>query len=106
MKIEVAHVVGGVGVLFADVALMSPVPGRGLRTPTLVSGPGAVSFSERFSALGMPVDVVGAEPGMAATRKLLRSVFMKGLAAAALESLQGAEAADASHGSEPRSPRC
>ncbi len=93
MKMAVAEVVGGAGALFADVALMSPVPGHGLRTPMFVSGPGATAFAERFGALGAPVDVVGTEPGAAAARKLLRSVFMKGLAAACLESLQAAAAA-------------
>jgi 3-hydroxyisobutyrate dehydrogenase-like beta-hydroxyacid dehydrogenase len=42
---------------------------------------------------GMPVDVVGDEPGQAAERKLLRSVFMKGLAGVAIESLSAAAAA-------------
>jgi 3-hydroxyisobutyrate dehydrogenase-like beta-hydroxyacid dehydrogenase len=37
--------------------------------------------------------VVGEEPGQAAVRKLLRSVFMKGLAAAAIEALSAAAAA-------------
>jgi 3-hydroxyisobutyrate dehydrogenase-like beta-hydroxyacid dehydrogenase len=37
--------------------------------------------------------VVSDRPGDAATLKLLRSVFMKGLAASALESLHAAEAA-------------
>jgi 3-hydroxyisobutyrate dehydrogenase-like beta-hydroxyacid dehydrogenase len=46
-----------------------------------------------FGPLGMPVEVVSDRPGDAAIRKLLRSVFMKGLAAAALESLHAAEAA-------------
>ena len=93
VKIEVADIVGRAGALFADVALMSPVPGRGLRTPMLVSGPGAVAFAELLGALGAQVDVVGPEPGAAAARKLLRSVFMKGLAAASLESLHAAAAA-------------
>jgi 3-hydroxyisobutyrate dehydrogenase-like beta-hydroxyacid dehydrogenase len=79
------------------VALLGPVPGNGLGTPCLASGPGAERFAEIFGALGMPVETVGAEPGAAAARKLLRSVFMKGLAAAALESLAAAEAA----GDEP-----
>ena len=43
--------------------------------------------------LGMPVEVVSERPGDAATLKLLRSVFMKGIAAAAIESLEAAEAA-------------
>ena len=40
----------------------------------------------------MPVEVVSDRPGDAATLKLLRSVFMKGLAASALESLRAADA--------------
>ena len=40
----------------------------------------------------MPVEVVGDQPGDAAGLKLLRSVFMKGLAAAVLESVEGAKA--------------
>ncbi len=43
----------------------------------------------------MPVDVVGAHPGDAAGLKLLRSVFMKGVAAAAIESLEAAKLAGA-----------
>jgi 3-hydroxyisobutyrate dehydrogenase-like beta-hydroxyacid dehydrogenase len=43
----------------------------------------------------MPVDVVGTRPGDAAGLKLLRSVFMKGMASAALESLAAAKAAGA-----------
>jgi 3-hydroxyisobutyrate dehydrogenase-like beta-hydroxyacid dehydrogenase len=41
----------------------------------------------------MPVEVVGPEPGAASERKLLRSVFMKGMAAALVESLRAAESA-------------
>src|SRR5262249_1402789 len=74
---------------------LGPVPGTGLGTPCLASGPGAERFAEIFGGLGMPVENVGPEPGAAAARKLLRSVFMKGLAAAALESLAAAEAAGA-----------
>ena len=59
----------------------------------LVSGPGADAFAARLRPLGMPVEVLGDEPGAAATRKLLRSVFMKGLAASCLESLRAARAA-------------
>ena len=41
----------------------------------------------------MPIEPVSATAGDAATLKLLRSVFMKGLAAAAIESHAAAEAA-------------
>lgn len=80
---------------FADVALVGVVPQSGLATPALASGAGAERFAGLFRPLGMPVDVVGLEPGDAAGLKLLRSVFMKGLAAAAIESLEAARAAGA-----------
>jgi 3-hydroxyisobutyrate dehydrogenase-like beta-hydroxyacid dehydrogenase len=93
LKRAVADVVVPSGAAFADVALMAPVPGRGLRTPALVSGDGADAFAARLGPLGMPVDVIAGEPGAAAARKLLRSVFMKGLAAACIESVRAARAA-------------
>ena len=91
LKRELASLVGGAA--FADVALLGPVPVRGLRTPALASGGGAGAFADVLGPLGMPVEVVSAEPGDAAARKLLRSVFMKGLAASAVESLDAAAAA-------------
>ena len=93
VKREVAGVVASAGASFADVALLSPVPGRGIRTPSLASGDGAERYAEILRSFGAQVEVVGAEPGLAASRKLLRSVFMKGLAASVLESLAAAEAA-------------
>ncbi|HEX7526242.1 MAG TPA: DUF1932 domain-containing protein [Gaiellaceae bacterium] len=80
-------------VRFVDVALTGVVPSSGLATPALASGAGAERFAELFRPLGMPVEVVGPRPGDAAGLKLLRSVFMKGMAAAALESLEAAKAA-------------
>jgi 3-hydroxyisobutyrate dehydrogenase-like beta-hydroxyacid dehydrogenase len=79
--------------LFADVALLGPVPARGLATPALASGPGAEAFAAALGPLGMPVEIVSATAGDAARRKLLRSVFMKGVAAATVESLEAATAA-------------
>jgi 3-hydroxyisobutyrate dehydrogenase-like beta-hydroxyacid dehydrogenase len=93
LKQELAELVEAAGARFADVALLGPVPTRGLATPALAAGSGAGSFAEQLAPLGMPVEVVSDEPGDAAALKLLRSVFMKGLAAAALESLDAAAAA-------------
>jgi 3-hydroxyisobutyrate dehydrogenase-like beta-hydroxyacid dehydrogenase len=77
---------------FADVAVLGPVPVRGLNTPVLASGAGATAFADTLVPLGMPVEVVSADPGDAAALKLVRSVFMKGVAAAAIESLNAADA--------------
>jgi 3-hydroxyisobutyrate dehydrogenase-like beta-hydroxyacid dehydrogenase len=90
LKRELADVVP---VQFVDVALVGVVPVSGLATPALASGEGAERFAALFRQLGMPVEVVGTRPGEAAGLKLLRSVLMKGIAAAALESLAAAEAA-------------
>jgi 3-hydroxyisobutyrate dehydrogenase-like beta-hydroxyacid dehydrogenase len=80
------------GLLFADVALMAPVPGRGLRTPMLVSGTGADVFATFLTEHGRSAEVLpGAPAGVAATRKLLRSIFFKGLAATVMEALRAAE---------------
>jgi 3-hydroxyisobutyrate dehydrogenase-like beta-hydroxyacid dehydrogenase len=76
-----------------DVALMTPVPGKGLRTPMLVSGQAAGRYVEILTALGADVAVQPGPVGTAISRKLLRSVFYKGLAAAVVEALRGAEAA-------------
>ena len=81
------------GSRFADVALLGAVPATGIATPALASGAGATVFADTFRPLGMPVQVVSEHAGDAAAMKLLRSVFMKGIAAAAIESLDAAEAA-------------
>lgn len=78
------------GLPFADVALMAPVPGRGLATPSLVSGSGAEPYAEIVNGFGGIVEVVGEDPGEAASRKLLRSVVIKGLASSLIEALEGA----------------
>jgi 3-hydroxyisobutyrate dehydrogenase-like beta-hydroxyacid dehydrogenase len=92
LKREIAATVAQTGAGFADVALLGPVPARGLGTPALASGDAARRFTELVRPLGMPVEVVGSEPGEAAGLKLLRSVFMKGLAASVLESVEAAKA--------------
>jgi 3-hydroxyisobutyrate dehydrogenase-like beta-hydroxyacid dehydrogenase len=78
---------------FVDVGLMTVVPGHGLATPSLASGPGATPYVDLLGPLGAQVEAIGDEPGAAATRKLLRSVVMKGLAGLIIEAMQGADAA-------------
>lgn len=73
---------------FADVALLGPVSGKGLAVPSITSGPGATAYAEFVNALGGQVEVVGPEAGIAAARKLMRSIVTKGLAGLYLESLE------------------
>jgi len=81
------------GVLFADVAVLAPVPRAGAKTPLMVSGDGADRFAEIYANVHAPVLVIGGDAGDAAARKLVRSVFMKGLAALVIESTAAARAA-------------
>lgn len=83
------------GVLFADVAILAPVPRGRINSPLLISGTGADALLSLFTGWGIPAAGAGGEAGAAAGRKLLRSVFMKGLAAAVLEAVTAAEAAGA-----------
>jgi 3-hydroxyisobutyrate dehydrogenase-like beta-hydroxyacid dehydrogenase len=93
LKRRLAEILASHGIEFADIALMATVPGKGLRTPALASGAGAQRFVSMFAPAGMPVEAIGADPGAAATRKLLRSVMMKGLAAVVIESLRAGDRA-------------
>ena len=81
------------GVPFADVAMMAPVPGRGLRVPMLASGDGATRYADILVPLGADIEVLAGPAGLAATKKLLRSVFYKGMATAVVEALEAARAA-------------
>ncbi len=93
VKVALAERARERGVPVVDVALMSPVPGKGLRTPMLVAGEAAGRYAGLLDALGAQVEVQPGVVGTAISRKLLRSVFYKGLAAAVVEALAGAEAA-------------
>ncbi len=93
LKRRLAALTDASAVAFVDVALMSPVPGKGISTPALASGPGAARFVELMAPLGMDVADDGPEPGRAAARKLLRSVVMKGFASLLIEAMESAHAA-------------
>jgi 3-hydroxyisobutyrate dehydrogenase-like beta-hydroxyacid dehydrogenase len=90
LKQRLARLAAHAGVPFADIAIMAPVPGRGLRVPMLASGPAAVR--DILGRCGGGVEVLDGPAGAAAIRKLLRSVFYKGMAAAVLEALLAARA--------------
>jgi len=93
LKRELAAAIEPTGALFADVAVMAPVPNRGLAMPLLASGSGAEAFAALLAPLGARVEILPGGPGVAAANKLIRSVFTKGLAAALLEAEAAARAA-------------
>jgi 3-hydroxyisobutyrate dehydrogenase-like beta-hydroxyacid dehydrogenase len=93
-KRRLAALAASRGAGFADVAIMAPVPGRGLRVPMLATGTAAAEVAAALNGLGAAVEVMPGEAGLAAERKLLRSVFFKGMSAAVVEALRAARAAD------------
>jgi len=92
-KRQLAELAGEAGIAFADVAMMAPVRGRGLRVPMLASGIGAARYAAILGPLGADIEVLDGPAGLAASRKLLRSVFYKGMAASIVEALEAARAA-------------
>jgi 3-hydroxyisobutyrate dehydrogenase-like beta-hydroxyacid dehydrogenase len=96
-KRAVAQILQPSGAGVVDVAIMAPVPPKGILTPFLVSGPGAVSLADKLLPFGLSISVLSDEMGEAATRKLLRSIVYKGIAAVIGEAV----AAGQSFGLEP-----
>jgi len=94
-KQQIAGLARRADVPMADVAVLAPVPRAGHATPLLASGDGAVALATLLGPLGVPIDVVAGGAGEAARLRLLRSLFMKGLAALVLEGLGAARAAGA-----------
>jgi len=93
LKRDLAALAHQRGARFIDGAIMSPVPLRGVATPVDVSGDDPDEFTRLLAPAGLRLQVVGTEPGVAATRKLLRSVLVKGLSALVIESMRAAETA-------------
>jgi 3-hydroxyisobutyrate dehydrogenase-like beta-hydroxyacid dehydrogenase len=93
VKQRLAEIGRSRGIPVADIAMMAPVPGRGLRVPMLASGEAADEVAGRLRGFGADVEVIDGPAGLAATRKLLRSVFYKGMAASIVEALDAARAA-------------
>jgi 3-hydroxyisobutyrate dehydrogenase-like beta-hydroxyacid dehydrogenase len=93
VKRRLAEIGQGRGVPVTDIAMMAPVPGNGLLVPMLASGDGAADAARALRGYGASIDVLAGPAGLAATRKLLRSVFYKGMAASIVEALEAARAA-------------
>jgi 3-hydroxyisobutyrate dehydrogenase-like beta-hydroxyacid dehydrogenase len=93
VKAELASIGGGHGIPVTDIAMMAPVPGRGLGVPMLASGESAEQVAAMLSAFGADIEVLDGPAGLAASKKLLRSVFYKGMAASIVEALEAARAA-------------
>ncbi|SFS73931.1 DUF1932 domain-containing protein [Saccharopolyspora flava] len=93
LKSEVAATLGEAADRCADVAVIGSVPQFGAKTELIISGPASDSVADAFRGLGAEVDSIGGEPGAASRRKMLRTVFMKGLGAIIAEAVDAGAAA-------------
>jgi 3-hydroxyisobutyrate dehydrogenase-like beta-hydroxyacid dehydrogenase len=88
-----ARHVTGQGGRYVDVAIMAPVRPAALEAPVLVSGPDGLAALAALRALGFAqVRDVGREIGRASCIKMVRSVLIKSVEAAAAECLLAADA--------------
>lgn len=80
------------GVLFVDAAMLGSLPKDKHQVPITASGNGAEKFRELMTPYGMKITLAGEKAGSASAIKLVRSIFMKGIAALMIEMLQAADA--------------
>ena len=92
-KQKIASILGPSGVKMIDLAIMAPVPPKGIMTPLLASGKDASAFLEKVKPLNLDISMVeNSQIGDAATRKLLRSIVYKGIAAVVCEAMEAGKA--------------
>ncbi len=75
-----------------DLAIMAPVPPKGVMTPLLASSKYASDFIKFIEPLHLDIHFLeNSKIGDAATRKLLRSIVYKGIAAVVCEAMEAGE---------------
>lgn len=92
VKGQVWELVKDTGVLFVDAAMLGSLPQDQHKVPITASGSGAQRFQTLMSPLHMDITTAGERPGDASAIKLVRSIYMKGIASLMVEMLQGAVA--------------
>jgi 3-hydroxyisobutyrate dehydrogenase-like beta-hydroxyacid dehydrogenase len=87
VKREIGAIVAPTGALFVDTAVMALVPQHRHKVPMAVSGTGARRFADLLSPCGMDITYINDRAGSSSAIKMLRSIFIKGLAALLFEAL-------------------
>ena len=86
------------GADFVEFAVMAPVAGVGIAAPILAGGAKAEAVAARLNPLGMKIDVVSPEIGVASSTKLCRSLVIKGLEAIMVDLARAAPRAGVAEG--------
>jgi len=95
-KRAVAKALGGAE--FVEFAVMSPVAGLGIKSPILAGGAKAQAVAARLNPMGMKIDAVSPEIGVASSTKLCRSLVIKGLEAIMVDLSRAAPRAGVTEG--------
>jgi 3-hydroxyisobutyrate dehydrogenase-like beta-hydroxyacid dehydrogenase len=90
-KIAIYEILKSTGVQYVDLAIMAPVPPKGIKTPFLASGNGVILFQDKVNHLNLNLSILSEVVGEASTRKLLRSIVYKGIAAVICEAVDAGE---------------
>ena len=91
-KVAIWEAIKDTGVLFADAAMLGSLPKDKHKVPITASGNGAKKFYELMTPYGMKITLAGEKAGSASAIKLVRSIYMKGIAGLMIEMLQAADA--------------
>jgi 3-hydroxyisobutyrate dehydrogenase-like beta-hydroxyacid dehydrogenase len=75
---------------FVEGAVMAAVAGPGLKVPILAGGPAAQAAADILNPLGMNLTPAATEIGRVSATKLARSIVMKGIEAALMQSAAAA----------------
>lgn len=85
-KQQAAALIDAAGGHYVEAGVMTSVPPYGIRVPMLLGGAHAAELAPRLTGLGLDVQVVSPEVGVASATKMCRSIMIKGLEALVLES--------------------
>ena len=91
-KLKIYDLLKNTGVQYVDLAIMAPVPPKGILTPFWVSGNGAQAFNNALRHLNLDIHVLSDQVGEASKLKLLRSIVYKGVAAVVCEAIEAGKA--------------
>ena len=89
-KKKIAEAVESKGASFVDGALMGALTLHQHKVPTIVSGCGSDKFLQFMKPYHMALSKISETPGDAIAVKLIRSIYMKGLATLSVEMLEAA----------------
>ncbi len=92
IKEAIWNAVKDTGVNFVDAAMLGSLPKKKHQVPITASGNGAALFKDTMTPYHMDITLAGERAGAASAIKLMRSVFMKGIASLMIEMLEGAHA--------------